>query len=142
MNMNLTEIAAIVAALAFVVLVIYLVVVLVNVDKTLKIVNKHLDPITADVESIIASAEKMSADIASKVEKLDPVFVAAGDLGESVSHFAKKKNREDEEPSSIKKTVVDLANTAIKSGVAVQVASGVVNKVSKKRAAKKADLGE
>lgn len=97
--MSIGEIAAMIAALAFVVLVVYLVL---NLNKLMKViddlgetvrrVNTTIDVVTRDVdnlsleiEGLLNKANTLVEDINGKVSKTDPLFTAIGDLGESVS---------------------------------------------------------
>lgn len=127
--MNYFEIAAMIAAIAFAVLVIYLIVILVNVNQTIKVINKTVEPVMGDVKDISTAARFASIDIAKKIDNLDPVVTAAADLGESVSHFAKKHNGEESQSKTAAQTAADLATSAIKSGVATQAGAAVVKKI-------------
>lgn len=93
------QIAALIAAGAFAVLVVFLIVMLLKVTKVLTRVsetvteaNKSVTTITNDVdvlsrqvEGLLNKANVLLDDVNGKVADLDPVFRAAGELGESVS---------------------------------------------------------
>lgn len=86
------QIAALIAAGAFVVLVILIGIFLIKTMKTLGAVNQSVKTVTQDVdvlskqaEEIMANANVLLEDVNQKMETVDPVFKAAADLGTSVS---------------------------------------------------------
>ena len=99
--MDLVSIAAIIAAVAFAVLVIFVCLTLKNVDgvitrlhttvdKTndaLTIVTKDVDQLSVEVEALLNKANSLMDDVNGKLEKTDPLFVAIGEVGESVSEI-------------------------------------------------------
>jgi uncharacterized protein YoxC len=133
-EITLGSIAAIIASLAFAVLVIYLIKVLITLNQTLKIIKIHVEPIASDASGIASSTKELVSDITSKVVRLDPVVQAASDLGDTVSHFTSKINKKEDKDKneSFNKTVVDLAQTAIKSGAVVSVAKAAAKRAIKR----------
>lgn len=97
--MTVTEIAALIAAIAFAVLVIFVCMnlsklsnVIKNVESTVENINKTLDVVTKDVdnlsievEGLLNKANTLVDDVNGKVGKTDPLFTAIGDLGITVS---------------------------------------------------------
>lgn len=95
------EIAALIAAVAFVVLVIFLVQVLLKASKTLDktnqtidetkttvtVLTKDVDVLMHQVEGLLVKSNTLLTDINGKVETVNPVFVAAADLGATVSEL-------------------------------------------------------
>ncbi|MBZ6526187.1 DUF948 domain-containing protein [Aerococcaceae bacterium DSM 111021] len=97
--MTLGELAGIIAALAFVVLVIFICLNLSKLSQILKDVNetvtklnttidvvtKDVDNLSIEVEGLLNKANTLVDDVNGKLSKTDPLFVAIGDLGTSVS---------------------------------------------------------
>ncbi|WP_125981776.1 DUF948 domain-containing protein [Loigolactobacillus iwatensis] len=93
------EAAALIAAIAFLILVFFIVLVLIRVTKimrevqttvaeanrTVTTVTSDVDALSKEVEGLLTKANVLLEDVNGKVANLDPVFQAAGDLGESVS---------------------------------------------------------
>lgn len=79
------QIAALIAALAFLLLVVFLGVFLLRATKSLGIITGDVDQISREVEEILANANELLTDVNGKVKTIDPAFKAVGDLGESVS---------------------------------------------------------
>lgn len=97
--MTLGGLAAIIAAIAFVVLVVFICLNLSKLSKILKDVNdtvsklnttidvvtKDVDNLSIEVEGLLNKANTLVDDVNGKLSKTDPLFVAIGDLGTSVS---------------------------------------------------------
>lgn len=97
--MDLGGIAALIAALAFVVLVVGLMLSLLKLPKviadfhatvkklntTIDVVTKDVDGLSLEVEALLNKTNSLMDDVNRKVEKIDPLFTAVGDLGETVS---------------------------------------------------------
>lgn len=79
------QIAALIAALAFLLLVVFLGVFLLRAAKSLGVITSDVDQISREVEEILANANELLTDVNGKVKTIDPAFKAVGDLGESVS---------------------------------------------------------
>ncbi|KRM59195.1 hypothetical protein C5L31_000889 [Secundilactobacillus malefermentans] len=86
------QVAGLIAAVAFLILVIFIGIFLMRMTKTLGEVNKSVKTLTGDVdvlshqaENLMANANELLEDVGEKSVKVDPVFQAAGDLGQSVS---------------------------------------------------------
>lgn len=79
------QIAALIAALAFLLLVVFLGVFLLRATKSLGVITGDVDQISREVEEILANANELLTDVNGKVKTIDPAFKAVGDLGESVS---------------------------------------------------------
>ncbi|KRM24421.1 DUF948 domain-containing protein [Latilactobacillus graminis] len=93
------QIAALIAAGAFAVLVVFLIIMLLKVTKVLTnvaqtvaeanksvtVVTENVDVLSREVASLLNKANGLLEDVNGKVADLDPVFRAAGELGESVS---------------------------------------------------------
>ena len=97
--MTIGELAGIIAALAFVVLVVFICLNLSKLSQILKDVNetvaklnttidvvtKDVDNLSIEVEGLLNKANTLVDDVNGKLSKTDPLFVAIGDLGTSVS---------------------------------------------------------
>ncbi|GAK48021.1 methyl-accepting chemotaxis protein [Secundilactobacillus oryzae JCM 18671] len=86
------QIAGLIAASAFLILVIFIGIFLMKMTKTLGEVNRSVKTLTDDAdvlsrqaENLMANADQLLTDVNKKSAKIDPVFQAAGDLGQSVS---------------------------------------------------------
>lgn len=93
------EIAALVAAGAFVVLVIFIVRLLLQVGKTvekaeitvkeinqtIQIVTRDVDILAREVEGLLVKSNELMGKVNEKVETIDPLFEAVADLSTSVS---------------------------------------------------------
>ena len=93
------EIAALIAAVAFVVLVIFLVLVLYKVSQvvskiedtidetntTIKVVTSDVNVLSRQVEGLLVKSNELLTDVTQKVATIDPMFTAVADLSESVS---------------------------------------------------------
>ena len=98
-DMSGGEIAALIAAIAFLLLVVFLISTLLKVNKALASVNetvaqttKTLDVVTGDVdvltqqvEALLVKSNTLLDDVNGKVADTDPLFKAIGELGETVS---------------------------------------------------------
>ncbi|MCV3297207.1 DUF948 domain-containing protein [Oenococcus kitaharae] len=138
--MELGQIAALIAAIAFAILVIAIVVVLISINRTVLILKKHIEPIASDVDQMTSTTKSLLKDMTSKVARLDPVVQATADLGSTVSHFTDKINKKKTEvvdkKTKVKKMVSGLADSAIKSGVLFTVGQAALNRFKKSRARK------
>lgn len=97
--MTLGNIAALIAAIAFAVLVIFISMNLSKVmqvidevqdtvkrlNTTIDVVTKDVDNLSIEIEGLLNKANTLVDDVNGKLSKTDPLFVAIGDLGESVS---------------------------------------------------------
>lgn len=97
--MSIGEFSALIAALAFVGLVVFICLnlsklaqVIQDVQETVKRINTTVDVVTKDVdnlsievEGLLNKANTLVDDVNGKLSKTDPLFVAIGDLGETVS---------------------------------------------------------
>lgn len=91
--MTIGELAAIIAAVAFVVLVIFACISLVHVsqnlketNETIKVLSKDLDSLSKQTEELLSSTNELLDDINKKAVELDPAVKAVADVGESVSN--------------------------------------------------------
>lgn len=94
-----TEIAALIAAIAFAVLVGFLVKILMQLSKTMQkvdrtvqeanktiaVVTQDVDVLSHQVEGLLAKSNVLLNDVNQKVGTIDPLFTAVADLSESVS---------------------------------------------------------
>lgn len=87
------EISIAVIAVAFVILVIYLIVLtnalrrtLHQVDHTLVDVRKQLDEIGGQAKKVVEHTNQVSFDVKRKMESLDSVFHAIGQVGDILEH--------------------------------------------------------
>ncbi|SPS07698.1 DUF948 domain-containing protein [Latilactobacillus sakei] len=126
------QIAALIAAGAFAVLVVFLIVMLLKVTKVLTRVsetvteaNKSVTTITNDVdvlsrqvEGLLNKTNVLLDDVNGKVADLDPVFRAAGELGESVSSLNAASRGLTEKVTSVGRTTAK-ATVASKMGASV-----------------------
>lgn len=90
------EIAALIAACAFLALVIFVIVkvspILSRLNKTvdyvndsLEIITKDVDSLSIEVEGLLNKANVLVDDVNGKLKKTDPLFQAAGELGVTIS---------------------------------------------------------
>lgn len=90
------EVAAIVAACAFLGLVVFLILKLnpilsklnktvEQVNDTMQILTRDVDNLAIEVEGLLNKTNTLVDDINGKVKKTDPLFTAIGDLGTTVS---------------------------------------------------------
>lgn len=93
------EVAAIIAAIAFVVLVAFCVPILIKASKTMNqlaktidetnrtinVVTKDVEVLTDQVEGLLVKSNELLADVTKKVETIDPLFEAIADLSVTVS---------------------------------------------------------
>lgn len=90
------EIAALIAASAFLALVIFVIVkvspILSQLNKTvdhvndsLEIITKDVDSLSIEVEGLLNKANVLVDDVNGKLKKTDPLFQAAGELGVTIS---------------------------------------------------------
>ncbi|WP_439644582.1 DUF948 domain-containing protein [Amylolactobacillus amylophilus] len=125
MDISLGALAGLIAAVAFLILVLFLIPVLVRTAKTMKEVSRtvattnktveqvtnNVDALSQQVEGLLVKSNTLLNDVNGKVQTLDPVFVAAADLGQSVSDInTSSKN--------IVHRVSGFSGTATKAGVA------------------------
>lgn len=135
-------IAAMIAAIAFAVLVVFLIIVLVRLSKvlnevqtTVKTAEQSVKAVTTDVnalsnemQELLVKTNALMLDINGKVETIDPVFKAAGDLGESLTDLNQ----------GARQAVDHLAQTGVAGGKAglsfkvLQTAFSLARKLSKK----------
>ena len=101
MNMNLTggEIAGLIAAIAFAILAISLAIMIFRtgkviselnttveeVNKTINVVTKNTDHLLIEVEGLLNKSNTTLDDVNGKLGMTDPLFMAVGNLGTSVS---------------------------------------------------------
>lgn len=97
--MTLGELAGMIAAIAFVVLVVFICLNLSKLSKvleeikdtvnrlntTIDVVTKDVDNLSIEVEGLLNKANTLVDDVNGKLSKTDPLFVAIGDLGVTVS---------------------------------------------------------
>lgn len=97
--MTIGELAGLIAALAFAVLVVFVCINLFNLSKILKdfndtvsrinttinVLTKDVDNLSIEVEGLLNKANTLVDDVNGKLSKTDPLFVAIGDLGITVS---------------------------------------------------------
>ncbi|GLB46695.1 chemotaxis protein [Philodulcilactobacillus myokoensis] len=86
------EIAALIAAIAFLLLVFFIGIFLTRLMNTLNEVNRSIKSLTDDVDvvskqssDILATSNDLLKDVNEKINTIDPVFNAAADLGQSVT---------------------------------------------------------
>lgn len=121
------QIAALIAAGAFAVLVIFLIImilkaakVLSEVARALGIITQDVDVLAREVEGLLGKTNVLLDDVNGKVANLDPVFKAAGDLGESVSSLNTASRQLTQKVSSVGKTTAkagvasSMGRTALK----------------------------
>ena len=101
MNVNLTggEIAGLIAAIAFAILAISLAIMIFRtgkvigelnttieeVNKTINVVTKNTDHLLIEVEGLLNKSNTTLDDVNGKLGMTDPLFLAVGNLGSSVS---------------------------------------------------------
>lgn len=97
--MTIGELAGLIAALAFAVLVVFISINLFNLSKilndfkdtvsrintTINVLTKDVDNLSIEVEGLLNKANTLVDDVNGKLSKTDPLFVAIGDLGITVS---------------------------------------------------------
>ncbi|KRL61011.1 DUF948 domain-containing protein [Latilactobacillus fuchuensis] len=112
------QIAALIAAGAFAVLVVFLIVMLLKITKVLTqvtqtvaeanksvtVITEDVDILAKEVEGLLNKANVLLDDVNGKVANLDPVFKAAGDLGESVADLNAASRNLTTKVSSVGKT--------------------------------------
>lgn len=90
------EIAALIAACALLALVVFVIVkvspilsklnkTVENMNHSLEIITKDVDSLSIEVEGLLSKANVLVDDINGKLKATDPLFTAAGDLGETIS---------------------------------------------------------
>lgn len=140
MSITFGELAGLIAAIAFLLLVLFLIPVLIKVAKTMNEVsatvattNETVQKVTDDVnglstqvESLLVKSNTLLNDINGKVETLEPVFVAAADLGQSVSDI-----------NNSSKNIVHRVSGVSKNAGKFGVASTILNKVISKKDSQK-----
>ncbi len=137
MKMDITygELAGLIAAGAFLIFVLFLIPVLLKVAKTMKEVsgvvstaNSTIATVTDDVsalseqvEGLLVKTNTLLNDVNGKVATIDPVFVAAADLGQSVSDV-------NNSTKNIVSRVSDLSGKTSKAGMAASILSKLHSK--------------
>ncbi|MCL0318777.1 DUF948 domain-containing protein [Apilactobacillus xinyiensis] len=88
------EVAALLAALAFIVLVIFLCMFikklirnLEEMERTINSISSDVDMLSKQAENVLASSNTLIKDIDDKLNTINPVFDAAAEVGQSVSEF-------------------------------------------------------
>ena len=110
--MNLGQIAALIAALAFVALVIYLVVLLVQATRVMKELVKTMQVVTDDADKLLEKTNVLVDDVTFKMETLNPLFMTMENLG------IKAEQATSNEKSSSKSS--SLVGNAMKAASAFQ----------------------
>ncbi|AMB98887.1 hypothetical protein AWM75_02270 [Aerococcus urinaehominis] len=114
--MSWNEVAALIAAIAFAVLVIFLVLfvrqltktisevteTVDEVNKTIAVLRQDVDGISLEAQGLLNKSNTLLNDINGKVELVDPLFKAIGDVGVTVS----------EVNDSTKQLVLNVTSTA------------------------------
>lgn len=104
------EISIALVAIAFAALVVYLILLIIalrktlhQTDRTMVQVRKQLDELSPQAQKIIEHTNQLSFDIKRKMEALNPIFNALGNLGEMAEHktFALKKKAPASEEDSL-----------------------------------------
>ncbi|GKQ42091.1 hypothetical protein RD055328_00140 [Companilactobacillus sp. RD055328] len=109
--MNLGQIAALIAALAFAALVIYLIVLLIQATKVMKELVKTVEVVTQEADQLLEKTNVLVDDVSFKMETLNPLFMTVENLG------VKAEQATSNEKSS--KTSAIMGN-AIKAATAFQ----------------------
>lgn len=97
--MSVTEVAILLAVIAFIVLVVFLIqflssankavknmsTTILETKKTITTVTKDVDVLASQVEELLIISNELLKDVQHKSETIDPFFTAIADLSESVS---------------------------------------------------------
>ncbi len=137
------QIAALIAAGAFAVLVVFLIVMLLKVtevltdvsktvteaNKSVTVVTENVDILSKEVEGLLSKANVLLDDVNGKVADLDPVFRAAGELGESVSSLNTASR-------NLTEHVTNVGRTTAKATVASKVGASALRFYQNRRQTK------
>ena len=97
--MSYTDIASLIAAIAFAVLVVYIVLNLRKLldlvslleetvkqsNNSIEVITKDADGLSKELQTLLGSVNVLAKDVNQKLDKVDPLFDAIGDVGETVS---------------------------------------------------------
>lgn len=111
-----SQIAGLIAAIAFAALVIYIILFLRELTKTMKevtgivneanetvkVVTKDVDALSIEVQGLLNKSNVLLDDVNGKVAQVDPLFKAIGDIGVTVSDVN----------DSTRNLVLNITNTA------------------------------
>lgn len=135
------QVAGLIAAIAFLLLVCFIGIFLMRLTKTFGEINRSMVVITSDVdvlskqvEDIMGNANELLDDVNHKVATIDPVFKAAGDLGESVSDL-------NQVTRDLTERVTNSGQRAGRFGSLARTATSVYHMVAKHNA-KRTDTNE
>ncbi|KRN27471.1 extracellular protein precursor [Lactobacillus selangorensis] len=134
------QIAGLIAAIAFLILVLALVMAIRRVTKIMKevqgtvqeanrtvtVVTNDVDVLSKQVEGLLEKSNVLLNDLNGKVSDLDPVFKAAGDLGQSVSDVNDASHH-------LVNRINDVGKTTAKAGVASRVGLSALRFYNKHR---------
>lgn len=121
--MTVGQLAGMIAAIALVVLVIAVIWFLVQVVKSLNEAMKSVTNLTdqamtlsKQADQLLQNTNELLADLNDKAEKVDPAFVAVGDVGQSISdlneasrqlfdHASKRRAKRNQWPTKLGEAV-------------------------------------
>ncbi|MGX7030013.1 DUF948 domain-containing protein [Vagococcus zengguangii] len=146
-----TEVAALIAAIAFVILVVVLIFFLMTLlpklketldnanttmkktqdvvdesNRTLKLVAKDVDVLSHQVEELLIKSNDLLNDVNGKVETIQPLFKAAADLGDSVSSINHSSR-------NVASKLGVMSGNAVKASVATKVGQSAFKLLRRKK---------
>lgn len=117
--MTVGQIAALIAAIAFLILVIWIGWFLTKVIKNLADLSNNVNDLTQELDNVLTNTNELLTDVNDKAEMLTPAVQAIADVGQSVSdvndasrNLIDKINTRRNQRSTVSKVVANLSQAA------------------------------